>query len=72
MKLSQPVFSTNDVFDSPGHSSFTKVGQTDWIVYHTSKYKGSGWERHVLAQPFAWNEDGSPNFGSPLKPKTAR
>ena len=49
VKLSQPVFSTNDVFDSPGHSSFTKVGQTDWIVYHASKYKGSGWERHVLA-----------------------
>ncbi|TJY41167.1 hypothetical protein E5161_14955 [Cohnella pontilimi] len=68
-----PVFAkTDDVF-GPGHCSFVKSpdGKEDWIVYHAAKTSGSGWDRNVRMQPFKWNDDGTPDFGSPLSTKTA-
>lgn len=67
-KKTSPVFkSTENVF-GPGHASFTKSpdGKEDWIVYHAAKKKGSGWDRNVRIQKFSWNNDGSPDFGSPV------
>jgi GH43 family beta-xylosidase len=63
---------TDDVF-GPGHCSFIKSpdGKEDWIVYHAAKTSGSGWDRNVRMQPFKWNEDGTPNFGTPLSTKAA-
>jgi GH43 family beta-xylosidase len=69
-KKDAPVFaSTADVF-GPGHASFVKSldGREDWIVYHAAKRKGSGWDRDVRTQKFAWNPDKSPRFGRPLSP----
>ncbi|MDP8244642.1 MAG: glycoside hydrolase family 43 protein [Candidatus Hinthialibacter antarcticus] len=69
-KKPQPVFSrTEDVF-GPGHASFVKSpnGNEDWIVYHSAKHSGAGWNRKVNIQPFTWNPDGSPNFGRPIAP----
>ncbi|MGE5430075.1 MAG: family 43 glycosylhydrolase [Syntrophomonadaceae bacterium] len=67
-KKTSPVFTGTENVFGPGHASFTKSpdGKEDWIVYHAAKKKGSGWDRNVRIQKFSWNEDGTPNFGSPI------
>jgi GH43 family beta-xylosidase len=68
VKKASPVFSGTDRVISPGHASFVKSrdGTGDWIVYHTAKYRGAGWNRQVQIQRFTWNTDGSPDFGVPV------
>jgi GH43 family beta-xylosidase len=72
-KSSQPVFKQspqNGVY-APGHNSFFKSpdGNEDWILYHANSApgRGCGKERSPRAQKFTWNNDGTPNFGTPLK-----
>lgn len=69
-KKSDPVFSRTAAVFGPGHCSFVKSpdGREDWIVYHSAKHKGAGWNRQVSIERFYWNVDGSPNFGSPIPP----
>jgi GH43 family beta-xylosidase len=72
VKKPTPVFSkTADVF-GPGHGSFVKSpdGKEDWMVYHSARWSGSGWDRIMNIQKFEWNEDDTPNFGIPVSPKT--
>jgi GH43 family beta-xylosidase len=65
------VFTRNDpagVF-GPGSNGFFRSpdGTEDWIVYHgktTSAYTYDG--RSTRAQKFAWNAEGTPDFGQPL------
>lgn len=67
-KHPQAVFArTAEVF-GPGHASFVKSrdGQEDWIVYHSAKQSGTGWNRRVNLQRFTWKSDGSPDFGQPI------
>ncbi len=75
-KSEVPVFKSspeNSVF-GPGHNSFTTTpdGQTDIIVYHARNYEKINGEplhnpdRSTRAQPFTWNDDGTPNFGEPM------
>jgi GH43 family beta-xylosidase len=68
VKHPKPVFAGNSKVVSPGHASFVKSrdGSEDWIVYHTARYRGAGWNRQVQIQRFTWNEDGSPKFGEPV------
>lgn len=68
-----PVFQQspeNSVF-ATGHNSFFKSpdGKEDWILYHANSLpnEGCGNKRSPRTQPFKWNEDGSPNFGMPVK-----
>jgi GH43 family beta-xylosidase len=70
-KNEMPVFTGTDEVFSPGHASFTKSidGKEDWIVYHTAKHKGAGWDRNVRIQKFNWKENGEPDFGKPLSDK---
>lgn len=64
-KKSEPVFKTGNGLYGPGHASFvTAPDGKDWIVYHTARTQGSGWDRVVRMQPFSWNSNG-PVFGSP-------
>lgn len=66
-KASEPVFEGTDCVLSPGHCSFTTIGDQDWIVYHVTGFPGGGWNsRYVKMQPFYWNEDG-PLFGKPVE-----
>jgi GH43 family beta-xylosidase len=69
-KAPEPVFASGNGVTAPGHCSFTKSpdGSQDWIVYHAAKRPGSGWSRSVRAQPFAWDRDGFPDFGTPATP----
>ena len=66
-KSRTPVFSGTGTVFSPGHASFVKSpdGSEDWIVYHTAKEKGSGWDRDVNLKKFSWDVEGNPAFGYP-------
>jgi GH43 family beta-xylosidase len=61
----KPVFSKIDTIFAPGHASFVKLGDQDYIIYHAARSSQAGWARQIRAKPFTWNEDGSPNFGRP-------
>lgn len=76
-KTDKPVFQTSEENDQygPGHNSFTvsEDGTQDILIYHARNYKEIEgdplWDpnRHTRAQVFTWNEDGTPNFGVPVK-----
>jgi len=75
-KTPQPVFQSSEENGQygPGHNSFTlsEDGQ-DVIVYHARNYKEISGDplydpnRHTRAQVFHWKEDGTPDFGLPVK-----
>ena len=67
-KKPRPVFASTHAIRAPGHASFTTDGEgADWIVYHSARRPGSGWDRQVRIQPFVW--DGAfPVFGAPGLP----
>ncbi|HEU5087947.1 MAG TPA: family 43 glycosylhydrolase, partial [Roseiflexaceae bacterium] len=43
-------------------------GREDWIIYHANRLptEGCTGTRITRAQPFTWNSDGTPNFGTPV------
>jgi GH43 family beta-xylosidase len=64
-----PVFERNDangVF-GPGHNGFFRASDgSDWIVYHGKTVSNYTYRsRSTRVQPFTWNPDGTPNFGTP-------
>ena len=67
VKSPQPVFSGTDQVYSVGHGSFTVSpdGSEYWLVYRSKQKPEGGWERDVRLHKFAWNADGTPNFGQP-------
>ncbi|MEZ0485030.1 glycoside hydrolase family 43 protein [Fibrella aquatica] len=73
-KTPTPVFTEsaeNGVY-APGHGGFfTDTKGENWMIYHANPgaNDGCGNKRAPHIQPFAWNADGSPNFGRPI-PKT--
>lgn len=71
-KRSTPIFGSGNGLYGPGHHAFTKSpnGTEDWIIYHTAKYSGSGWNREIRAQKFTWNADNTPNLGTPAAPNS--
>lgn len=72
-KHSEPVFSMNAESGAfgPGHNGFFKSpdGTEDWIIYHARNLPdgGSTNYRNPRIQKFTWNNDGTPNFGIPVK-----
>jgi GH43 family beta-xylosidase len=76
LKEKNPVFKSNEINSKfgPGHNSFTvsEDGLEDILVYHVRNYKKIDGNplydpnRHTCAQIINWNEDGTPNFGSPV------
>jgi len=65
---SGPVFQASGAVYGPGHASFTVSpdGSQSWIVYHAKIAATPGWDRVIRTQPFTWNGDGTPNFGTPV------
>ncbi|WP_228845429.1 family 43 glycosylhydrolase [Phototrophicus methaneseepsis] len=71
-KHPEPVFQqseANGVY-GPGHNGFfmSPDGSEYWLVYHANDATSYGCDgrRSTRAQPFTWNEDGTPNFGVPV------
>lgn len=60
----------NEVY-APGHNSFFKSpdGTEDWILYHANSASGQGCgkDRSPRAQKFKWKDNGTPDFGVPVK-----
>ncbi|KUP21555.1 alpha-N-arabinofuranosidase [Paenibacillus sp. DMB5] len=75
-KSPEPVFKTSEENSQygPGHNSFTvnEHGE-DVLVYHARNYKDIAGDplydpnRHTRVQVFGWKEDGTPDFGVPVK-----
>ncbi|HLR33541.1 MAG TPA: glycoside hydrolase family 43 protein [Fodinibius sp.] len=67
-KKKGPVFNGTKEVLGVGHASFTTSpdGTENWIVYHTKVSPEPGWDRVVHLQPFVWDEEGAPNFGTPV------
>lgn len=57
-----------------GHNGFflSPDGKQNWIIYHANSGSGEGCgaNRSPRIQPFTWNADGTPNFGTPVSPDT--
>ncbi len=71
-KHPEPVFQRSDengVF-APGHNGFFQSpdGSENWIVYHANDTAEGGCDgrRTTRVQPFGWNDDGTPDFGTPV------
>lgn len=71
-KLDHFVFRMNKnagVFGT-GHNSFFRSpdGKQDWLLYHANDASGEGCgsQRSPRAQPFTWDANGLPVFGSPV------
>jgi GH43 family beta-xylosidase len=66
-KCRTPVFGGTGTVFSPGHASFVKSpdGREDWIIYHTARHRGAGWNRDINIKQFSWDIDGNPVFGYP-------
>lgn len=68
-KSPNPVFEPYGTVYTTGHNSFTRSpdGREDWLIYHAKTTTAFGFGgRTCRAQPFTWNEDGTPNFGRPV------
>lgn len=71
-KSDGPVFERDDEAGvyGPGHAGvFTSPdGTEDWIVYHANDSEDGACDnnRTSRAQKFEWNEDGTPDFGTPV------
>lgn len=75
-KNTEPIFttSTENGQYGPGHNSFTiSPSGDDLLVYHARNYPGlhgsplSDPNRHARIQKINWHEDGTPDFGVPVK-----
>ena len=72
-KTASPVFvkKTDNGAYGPGHNGFFKSrdGNEDWMIYHANSLPGQGCgdTRNPRMQKIAWNADGSPDFGQPVK-----
>ncbi|MFB5674385.1 family 43 glycosylhydrolase [Paenibacillus terreus] len=76
VKEPEPVFRTSEETGQygPGHNSFTvnEEGE-DVLIYHARNYKEISGDplydpnRHTRAQVFHWKEDGTPDFGIPVR-----
>ncbi|MBV6647844.1 MAG: family 43 glycosylhydrolase, partial [Cyclobacteriaceae bacterium] len=70
-KTTEPVFTQNPqgMAFGPGHNGFFKTldGEEDWIIYHANPFAGQGCgsNRSIRIQPFTWDENGVPVFGTP-------
>jgi GH43 family beta-xylosidase len=71
-KSDHPVFAPSPAAHAygTGHNSFFKSpdGKEDWIIYHANPEPHQGCRnfRSPRAQPFTWNPDGTPDFGTPV------
>ena len=57
-KSSRPVLATSPGISGPGHASVVPTSDhTGWVIYHTHRMPGSGWDRQVRMAPYVWDAD---------------
>lgn len=64
VKWPQPIFKSHNGLIAPGHASFLQSPDQSWgwMVYHTARRPGAGWDRQVRLAAFILQEDGSLDF----------
>lgn len=65
VKYSKPVFKSSATIFGPGHASFIKEQNLDYIIYHHKVSSKPGWERQIKVKPFEWLSNSFPFFGTP-------
>ena len=59
-KQARPVLASSPGVSGPGHASVVPDGDGGgWLVYHTHREPGSGWDRQVRVAPYTWGADGA-------------
>lgn len=58
-KHGQPFLASGEGRIAPGHPSVTTSPDDSqwWLVYHTAKHPGAGWDREINLQQFRFDED---------------
>lgn len=69
-KQLKPVFTSHGPTQGVGHSSFIPSPDLSewWHIYHAKVDQAPGWRRAVFVQPFAFDDQGFPDFGTPVAP----
>lgn len=59
VKRPEPLLATTTGVSGPGHASVVPDSdEGGWLVYHTHREPGSGWDRQVHIARYAWHPDG--------------
>jgi len=63
-KHPEPIIASNSKVTAPGHASFILAPdeQSGWMIYHSARRKGSGWNRQVRIKAFQLNDEGRFRF----------
>jgi len=72
-KHREPVFQRTDRTWGVGHNCFVRSpdGAEDWLVFHAKIETKPNWNRVIRLQPFGWDVNGLPVFGTPVDSGTA-
>lgn len=66
VKVQHPIFEKTENIFGPGHCSFTRMENDDYMVYHANLVSSSGWYgRSIWLQKIEWDENDEPIFGQP-------
>ena len=68
VKVKTPLFETSECVESPGGPCIipSNDGKEWWLLYHCSRWTGSGWNRCVCAKPIRFDSEGLPVLDDPL------
>ena len=68
VKVKSPLFETSECVESPGGPCIlpSNDGKEWWLLYHCSRWTGSGWTRYVCAKPIRFDDEGLPVLDDPL------
>ena len=65
-KSQKPVLCKSDSVFGPGHASFTKWKNKNYIIYHANTESGSGWRgRKLFIDEFSYDSSNDPVFNIP-------
>lgn len=66
-KAKEPIFSSANGIYGPGHNGFTTSpdGNEDYLVYHSARWDGSGWNRSIRIQQIQFDDTGKLIAGEP-------
>lgn len=64
VKKPKPIFTSHGDLVAPGHASFilTEDGAAGWMIFHTARAKGAGWNRQVRLAAFTLSPNGAFKF----------
>lgn len=66
-KKTEPIFQSANGIYGPGHSGFTVSldGSQEYLIYHSARWDGSGWNRSIRFQKLKFDEMGQILQGEP-------